>query len=299
MATTVSNEPPAGAASFFYRSVAPVSTTFSALGALPGKSGPDQAAGGSPPGESGPFDDYYNTTDFKLYSLKVRELHCHSLPVHSEEDSEKLAAYDGSSVSLFVPTTNPFSRFLSSWGAALQTRRFLKNRGHTFSAYNLYKAVRANRERTPVRDLHLHRVIASLATQVLPCTKRYCHAWALCPFAHQGEKARRRDVRVYQYAGIACPDMKKVRTIATGTELFCCAAYHSCACASVSACVGDCAAQFTNTRCNSLQNFYCPRGDLCSYAHNVSMPLGSIKEADEIDNDLLEVGIEVCVGLMS
>ncbi|KAK9835469.1 hypothetical protein WJX74_000871 [Apatococcus lobatus] len=45
--------------------------------------------------------------------------------------------------------------------------------------------------------------------KVLPCSKRYCHDWTTCPFAHPGEKARRRDPRVFNYTGIACPDMKK------------------------------------------------------------------------------------------
>jgi len=45
--------------------------------------------------------------------------------------------------------------------------------------------------------------------KVLPCSKRYCHDWTFCPFAHPGEKAKRRDPRVYNYNGIACPEMKK------------------------------------------------------------------------------------------
>ena len=46
--------------------------------------------------------------------------------------------------------------------------------------------------------------------QVIPCTKRFVHDWTVCPFAHAGEKAVRRDPRVVNYTGIACPDMKKV-----------------------------------------------------------------------------------------
>lgn len=77
--------------------------------------------------------------------------------------------------------------------------------------------------------------------QILPCFKRYCHDWTICPFAHpgklrsstpdlspplllenavslvvmmlfvsSGEKARRRDPRTVKYSGIACPEMKKV-----------------------------------------------------------------------------------------
>lgn len=45
--------------------------------------------------------------------------------------------------------------------------------------------------------------------KVLPCSKRYCHDWTVCPFSHPGEKAKRRDPRVYTYTGIACTEMKK------------------------------------------------------------------------------------------
>ncbi|KAK2080205.1 hypothetical protein QBZ16_000058 [Prototheca wickerhamii] len=47
--------------------------------------------------------------------------------------------------------------------------------------------------------------------KVLPCSKRYVHDWTTCPFAHPQEKARRRDPRIYNYTGIACPNMKKAR----------------------------------------------------------------------------------------
>ncbi|CAD7701548.1 unnamed protein product [Ostreobium quekettii] len=45
--------------------------------------------------------------------------------------------------------------------------------------------------------------------KVLQCSKRYCHDWTTCPFAHPGEKARRRDPRKCRYTGIACPEMKQ------------------------------------------------------------------------------------------
>jgi hypothetical protein len=54
----------------------------------------------------------------------------------------------------------------------------------------------------------LRRLFASL--QVLPCSKRFVHDWTECPFAHPQEKARRRDPRLHNYTGIACPSMKKV-----------------------------------------------------------------------------------------
>ncbi|CAD7702705.1 unnamed protein product [Ostreobium quekettii] len=45
--------------------------------------------------------------------------------------------------------------------------------------------------------------------KVLPCSKHYSHDWTVCPFAHPGEKARRRDPRVFRYAGVECPHVKE------------------------------------------------------------------------------------------
>ena len=55
------------------------------------------------------------------------------------------------------------------------------------------------------------RVTAAMP-QVLPCSIRHVHDWSSCNFTHPGEKARRRDPQTHSYTGIACPDMKKVRT---------------------------------------------------------------------------------------
>lgn len=51
---------------------------------------------------------------------------------------------------------------------------------------------------------------------MLPCSKRFCHDWTVCPYSHPGEKAKRRDPRLFSYTGIACPNMKKVSTHAAG-----------------------------------------------------------------------------------
>lgn len=45
--------------------------------------------------------------------------------------------------------------------------------------------------------------------KVLPCSKRFVHDWVTCPFAHPGEKAKRRDPRLFNYSGIACLETKK------------------------------------------------------------------------------------------
>lgn len=69
-----------------------------------------------------------------------------------------------------------------------------------------------NRAHTPKNQKkHQTKKIGALSRkQVLACSKRFVHDWTSCPFAHAGEKARRRDPRDprVRYTGIACPDMK-------------------------------------------------------------------------------------------
>lgn len=42
----------------------------------------------------------------------------------------------------------------------------------------------------------------------MPCSRHYTHDWTECPFAHPGEKATRRDPRLFTYVGIDCPHIK-------------------------------------------------------------------------------------------
>ncbi|XVF49066.1 hypothetical protein PTKIN_Ptkin03bG0239200 [Pterospermum kingtungense] len=45
--------------------------------------------------------------------------------------------------------------------------------------------------------------------KVRRCTRGRSHDWTECPYAHPGEKARRRDPRKYHYSGTACSDFRK------------------------------------------------------------------------------------------
>ncbi|KAM7495090.1 hypothetical protein LguiB_029699 [Lonicera macranthoides] len=45
--------------------------------------------------------------------------------------------------------------------------------------------------------------------KVRRCTRSRSHDWTDCPFAHPGEKARRRDPRRYRYSGAVCPDFRR------------------------------------------------------------------------------------------
>ncbi|CAK9175113.1 unnamed protein product, partial [Ilex paraguariensis] len=45
--------------------------------------------------------------------------------------------------------------------------------------------------------------------KVRNCARGRSHDWTDCPYAHPGEKARRRDPRKYHYSGTACPDFRR------------------------------------------------------------------------------------------
>ncbi|KAK8515479.1 hypothetical protein V6N13_139542 [Hibiscus sabdariffa] len=45
--------------------------------------------------------------------------------------------------------------------------------------------------------------------KVRRCVRGRSHDWTECPYAHPGEKARRRDPRKFHYSGTACSDFKK------------------------------------------------------------------------------------------
>ncbi|KAL1554990.1 zinc finger CCCH domain-containing protein 20-like [Salvia divinorum] len=45
--------------------------------------------------------------------------------------------------------------------------------------------------------------------KVRKCARGRSHDWTECPFAHPGEKARRRDPRKYHYSGTSCPEFRK------------------------------------------------------------------------------------------
>ncbi|XP_022732213.1 zinc finger CCCH domain-containing protein 49 [Durio zibethinus] len=45
--------------------------------------------------------------------------------------------------------------------------------------------------------------------KVRRCARGRSHDWTECPYAHPGEKARRRDPRKCHYSGTACPDFRK------------------------------------------------------------------------------------------
>ncbi|KAG8367300.1 hypothetical protein BUALT_Bualt16G0058100 [Buddleja alternifolia] len=45
--------------------------------------------------------------------------------------------------------------------------------------------------------------------KVRKCARARSHDWTDCPFAHPGEKARRRDPTKFHYSGSACPDFRK------------------------------------------------------------------------------------------
>ncbi|KAK7283219.1 hypothetical protein RIF29_12599 [Crotalaria pallida] len=45
--------------------------------------------------------------------------------------------------------------------------------------------------------------------KIRKCPRGRSHDWTDCPYAHPGEKARRRDPLKHHYSGTACPDFRK------------------------------------------------------------------------------------------
>eukprot|EP00882_Tetradesmus_deserticola_P019701 GHRQ01021230.1.p1 GENE.GHRQ01021230.1~~GHRQ01021230.1.p1 ORF type:complete len:122 (+),score=16.57 GHRQ01021230.1:348-713(+) len=54
--------------------------------------------------------------------------------------------------------------------------------------------------------------------KVLPCAQRAPHDWTTCPWAHPGEKARRRDPRVHPYLSIPCSESKGGKVCQQGDD---------------------------------------------------------------------------------
>lgn len=45
--------------------------------------------------------------------------------------------------------------------------------------------------------------------KIRKCVRGRSHDWTECPYAHPGEKARRRDPRKFHYSGTACPEFRR------------------------------------------------------------------------------------------
>ncbi|XP_057455633.1 zinc finger CCCH domain-containing protein 2-like [Lotus japonicus] len=52
--------------------------------------------------------------------------------------------------------------------------------------------------------------------KVRRCTRSRSHDWTECPFAHPGEKARRRDPRRFHYSGAVCPEYRRAGACSRG-----------------------------------------------------------------------------------
>ena len=60
-----------------------------------------------------------------------------------------------------------------------------------------------------------HRLWASMSEEfwvyvykVRRCPQPCSHDWTACPYAHKGERARRRDPRRFPYVAVSCPDYR-------------------------------------------------------------------------------------------
>ncbi|KAL5197981.1 hypothetical protein ABZP36_001493 [Zizania latifolia] len=73
-----------------------------------------------------------------------------------------------------------------------------------------------------------HRLWASMSEEfwmhvykVQRCPRSASHDWTSCPYAHKGERARRRDPRRFVYAAVSCPDYRASQLVGGGAPPSC------------------------------------------------------------------------------
>ncbi|KAG7637464.1 Zinc finger CCCH domain-containing protein 23 [Arabidopsis thaliana] len=64
-------------------------------------------------------------------------------------------------------------------------------------------------ESSPLTDSFSSDEFRIYEFKIRRCARGRSHDWTECPFAHPGEKARRRDPRKFHYSGTACPEFRK------------------------------------------------------------------------------------------
>ncbi|XP_074592095.1 zinc finger CCCH domain-containing protein 35-like [Curcuma longa] len=77
------------------------------------------------------------------------------------------------------------------------------------AALQLYFREEAGEYSSPVVDAYSSDDFRMYEFKVRRCGRARAHDWTECPFAHPGEKARRRDPRKQRYSGAPCPDFRK------------------------------------------------------------------------------------------
>jgi len=80
---------------------------------------------------------------------------------------------------------------------------------------------------------------AMFSFKIVPCSKTCAHDWTVCPYAHCGEIARRRDLKMFSYSAIPCADYQKVPT------------------------------SHAKAKGKGSHEYSCPRGANCPYAHGI------------------------------
>ncbi|XP_078439720.1 zinc finger CCCH domain-containing protein 20-like [Wolffia australiana] len=113
----------------------------------------------------------------------------------SEESLYSVAGYSAGS---------DFSSFLLSDAAMAAIQRFLPDRRRIEEE----REEEDDGEEVPL-DAYTCDEFRMYEFKVRRCVRGRSHDWTECPYAHPGEKARRRDPRKFNYSGVACPDFRK------------------------------------------------------------------------------------------
>ncbi|XP_052210626.1 zinc finger CCCH domain-containing protein 20-like [Diospyros lotus] len=126
--------------------------------------------------------------------------------------------------------------------------------------------------------------------KVRKCVRGRSHDWTECPYAHPGEKARRRDPRKFHYGGTACPEFRKGQ----------CRKGDSCEFAHG---VFECWLHPARYRTQPCKDGTQCRRRVCFFAHTPDqlriVPQSSAGVSDSYDGSPSRLGFGSCLGLYS
>ncbi|XP_062022997.1 zinc finger CCCH domain-containing protein 20-like [Rosa rugosa] len=114
---------------------------------------------------------------------------------------------------LKVAPWDPFDDPTSGLGSPFSVRSPSANAGFLDSLSALHRFLPSNESDSLSDDPDMPLISCDqfrmFEFKVRRCARGRSHDWTECPYAHPGEKARRRDPRKYHYSGSACPDFRK------------------------------------------------------------------------------------------
>ncbi|GAB2274777.1 hypothetical protein Dimus_009550 [Dionaea muscipula] len=138
--------------------------------------------------------------------------HHHRLLQDPNIPPRKLLSRRAAAASLLLPISGSLDFFSDSSSSSSPSKHFADAAAalmHKFLPYNGDSSDLQDDGFDPDADPYSSDQFRMFEFKVRRCTRSRSHDWTDCPFAHPGEKARRRDPRKYHYSGTVCPEYRR------------------------------------------------------------------------------------------